>query len=94
MKETKKRRTEILIETHQLTIIRVNSKKDDLFFCPTCEKKVAVFNPTQAALIFNVSEHLLEQFSRRGQIHFMGENALCGLSLADKFKKEIRFTED
>jgi hypothetical protein len=91
---TKKRRTEITIETHNLTIIRLSNMKSNSVYCGNCGAHTAVFAEQQAALIFCVEPHELERLASSEQIHRASEFALCGNSLADYFKKEIRLIED
>lgn len=89
-----KRRTEITIETHSLTIIRMRGGKTDSAFCENCRREMQFFTPAQAALIFRVNAEFLETLLGSNQIHAVGEDAICAGSLADYFKHEIRFIED
>lgn len=94
MSESKKRRMEITIETHSLTIIRAVNGKLNSAFCEKCRVDVNVLSPAAAALIFRVSADFLETIFRSDRIHNVGENALCGDSLAGYFKQQVRFIED
>jgi hypothetical protein len=94
MYEPNKRRTEITIETHSLTIVRVRGSKIDEVFCEHCRRDVHFFTPAQAVLIFRLSANFLDALFRSNQIHAVGENAVCAASLADYFKQDIRFVED
>lgn len=94
MKQTKKQRTEITIETHSLTIIKIRNVKSESVYCDRCGRNARVLTPHEAALIFRVSKDLLSQLSGSGQIHKVGENAVCSSSLADHFKQDVRFIED
>jgi hypothetical protein len=94
MKQTKKRRTEITIETHSLTIIKIRNVKSGQVFCSRCSRDVQVLTPLHAALIFRVSNEFIADLLLTGHIHNAVENALCSVSLADHFKQEIRFLED
>ena len=90
-----KRRTEITIETHSLTIIRTRSNAQKQFvICRNCLTKTATFAAVHAALIFRVEPCELERLSQNNQIHFADDSVLCGNSLADFFKKEIRYVQD
>ena len=95
MNEMKIRRTEITIETHSLTIIRMRSNAQKQFVvCQNCRTKTATFTEAQAALIFRVEASEIERLSQNNQIHFADDSALCGNSLADFFNREIRYVED
>lgn len=95
MSETNsKRRTEITIETYNLTIIRTTGAQSDAVFCRRCQTKAAVFPLTQASLIFGVSAAELERLLQIDLIHLAVADAFCGNSLAEFFKKEIRYVED
>lgn len=94
MKKSVKKRTEITIETHQLTIIRIREGRNDLVFCKGCGLNVRSFTHDQAALIFRVKEEILDALMRANQVHTINGEAVCGASLADYFKQEIRFIED
>lgn len=94
MNETKRRRTQITIETHSLTIIKIRCAKSDLIYCPDCRINVAIFSPPHASLIFRVDGDDLECLCQNNQIHYAAREALCGNSLAVFFRREIRFLED
>jgi hypothetical protein len=85
---------QITIETHSLTIIRTRNVKASFVYCQNCRTKVATFAHTQAALIFRVDLRELERLFQINQIHFADDAALCGNSLANFFKQEIRYVED
>ena len=90
MSEQKKRRTEITIETHQLTIIRQRIKSIQ-FICPICRMETVSLLPVQAALAFQVTEAVLETLVTSNLIHSADIEGYCGNSLAEHFKKEIRW---
>lgn len=95
MDDSKKRRMEITIETHSITIIRTQSGKPKNFtYCPSCETNVAGFRHAHAALIFHVASAELERLSQSRQIHFTKTGELCGNSLAAFFNREIRYVKD
>jgi len=94
MTETNKRRTEITIETHSLTIIRIRGGKTNMAFCENCRRNAQFFTPAQAVLIFRVNAEFLDELLRSSEIHAVGKNAVCAASLAGYFKQEIRFVED
>ena len=90
-----KRRTEITIETQSLTIIKMRSNaRKEIVICQNCRTKTLIFATVHAALIFRVEAREIERLSQINQIHFAGDSALCGNSLADFFKQEIRYVED
>lgn len=95
MSEIKTRRTEITIETHSLTIIKLKAGSPANFvYCRKCRMKTAVFAQMQAALIFRVAMVEIEQLLQTNQIHINSNSGLCGNSLAGYFKQDIRFIED
>lgn len=94
MTGTNKRRTEITIETHSLTIIRMRGGAANSVFCETCRRDVQFFTPAQAVLIFRINAEFLDALFRSNQIHAVGENAVCAVSLAGYSKQDIRFVED
>jgi hypothetical protein len=94
MNETKIRRTEITIETHSLTIIKMRGGNIDAAFCETCGRNVQILTTVHAALIFGAGVEFIEALLYSNQIHAIAENAVCAASLADYFKQKIRFVED
>lgn len=84
---TRIRRTEITIETHNLTIIRTIGKPFAIF-CDRCQKAVTAFTPEQIALSFRIS--LTEVCCRieAEQIHLTskkrGTALICGNWLKEK----------
>jgi hypothetical protein len=65
-----------------------------MVYCGSCDAPTAAFAEQQAALIFRVEPRELERLALSKQIHRTSEFALCGNSLADYFKEEIRLIED
>ncbi len=94
MNKPGRRRTEITVETHSLTIIRTRGAKSDFVYCRNCRTKAAVFSRSHASLIFRVDSSELERLCQNSQIHYASADALCGDSLAGFFKKEIRYVEN
>lgn len=95
MSESKKRRTEITIETHSITIIRTrNNDKSGFVYCRNCKTNVASFRQSHAALIFRVDPSELVRLFQINLIHAADNDALCGSSLATHFNKEILYVED
>jgi hypothetical protein len=90
-----RRRTEITIETHSLTIIKIRGGKTNAAFCEICCRDAQFFTRAQAALIFRVDLEFLNALCRSNQIHAVGVNGgICAASLAGYFKQELRFVED
>ena len=94
MSELKKRRTEITIETHSLTIIKLRGVATNPVYCPACGQDALIFTVLHAALIFRVRKDFLETITRSNQIHLIAEDAVCGNSLSDYFKQKISFDEE
>lgn len=92
--EPNRRRTEITIETHSLTIIRMQNGKPGFVYCRHCRTDVTSFRHVHAALIFRVAASELERLSQSNSIHTAEDAALCGNSLADFYQQEIRYVED
>lgn len=92
--KTKKRRTEITIETRSVTIIRTGNSQADLVECATCGIAVPVFSAVNASLVFRIDAGKLALIAANGQVHSVDETRLCGHSLAAFFKQEIRYIED
>lgn len=86
MKQTKKRRLEITIETRSLTIIRLRGGNTGSGFCPECAQTVSVFTRSQASQIFEAPESLLENLFHSQNIHAADGASLCGNSLVNYFK--------
>jgi len=85
MNETTKRRTEITIETHTVTIIRTRGKA--YVFCEICQAEAEVFSPPQIASVFRLDLAEIKKLFQNNQIHFVGATEmLCGNSLADYFE--------
>jgi adenosine/AMP kinase len=89
-----KRRTEVMIETHSLTIIRIRGDKKESVFCHNCGRNVQSLAAPHAALIFIVDAELLAALLYSKQVHAVIANQICAASLADYFNRQIRFVED
>ena len=94
MSESYKRRTEITVETHSLTIIKMRNGKADFCFCQRCGENVSVFAPAHAAFIFRVQVRCLEKLSESNEIHLVNEDALCGNSLVNYYKRFYESAQD
>ena len=82
MNQKHKRQTILTIETHSLTIIRTCRGTPDLIYCRNCRIQTPTFVQLQAALILRVSLPEIERLVQTNHIHFAGDSALCGNSLA------------
>ena len=88
-----KLRTEVTIETHAVTIIRVSRRESVAAFCEICRLSVPHFSVLHSAAALQLSEAAVFQLIQNGEMHSM-ENAtgallICGGSLSD-LAKEIR----
>jgi hypothetical protein len=92
MHEQNKRRTQITIETHSITIIRTNGKSPTTF-CDCCQTNVAVFAPEQIAAFLRLT---LTEVCRRietNELHLIDTQRrialICGGSLNNTTKTEF-----
>jgi hypothetical protein len=82
----KTRRTEITIETHEITITRKGGNQRDAF-CPGCKSTVTVFRHEEIAQLIQRSIGEVQDMLEKGDIHFInvsGESLVCGTSLGIK----------
>jgi hypothetical protein len=68
--------------------------KPGFVYCRHCRADVSSFRHAHAALIFRVEPWELERLFQSNRIHYADDSALCGNSLAEYFKQEIRYVED
>lgn len=81
---TNKRRTEITVETHTITIMRTRNAKS--VYCEICRAEVQVFSLPEIISGFCLENAEINQLSLAGKIHFVGlTEMLCGNSIADYF---------
>lgn len=103
MPTDKTRRTEILIETHEVSVIRLAGKSQTLV-CRTCGGLVYAFTAEQAAQVLNLSSSELEKLKQDRSIHSVDEatpHLFCGVSIGtssssierQKHQQEIRNDE-
>ncbi len=82
---TNKKRTEITVETHQVTIIR--TRDASMVYCEVCRANVRVFSPPQIVSVFHLNFEEIKQLFLDDQIHFVGlTETICGNSLTDYFE--------
>jgi hypothetical protein len=88
MTETKRKRV-ITIETWQRTVIR--QSLSETLWCEFCGAQVEMFTPEQAAIIFDLDFHKINQGIENGSLHFMkvenGSLFLCLNSLKKKLNR-------
>jgi hypothetical protein len=84
--KAKRRPTEITIETHEITIIRVSTRQTTTAFCRDCQANVEHFSVARAAAVLKISETSLFRLVEDGKIHSTetaaGRLLVCGNSLA------------
>jgi hypothetical protein len=85
MSGRKKDRTQITVETHEVTTVRMRNGWPGLRYCSVCGQGVCGLSRTQAAAIFEVGEHLLGELFDSKQIHEIEDAAICGNSLSKYF---------
>ena len=81
-----KRQTEITIETHEITIIRVGTHQTTTVFCAECRTRLKHFSVARAAAVLKISETAIFRLVEGGQVHSTetaaGRLLVCGTSLA------------
>ena len=87
-------RTEIRIETRTTVIIRTSAGGLRRAFCDRCCGETADIPMPNAALIFGSNEDELDLLQAAGDLHLTSLGGLCGMSLAQRFNKDIREIED
>jgi hypothetical protein len=78
------RRTEIILETHELTVIRKRSGINR--FCVSCRRFVPTFTHEELLMLFRMDAAKISSFEVSGELHFVGnrtglEPLVCGDSL-------------
>lgn len=82
----KTRRTEITIETHEITIIR-KGENQSVAFCRDCKANVTVFRLGEIAQLIQRSIGDVQDILEKGDFHFIevsGDSLVCGTSLGIK----------
>ena len=82
-------KTEITIETHTTTVIRMTSGGFTQAFCRSCGADSPDLSLNDAAAILGVSRSELTLFTESGDIHITDRGGLCGRSLAEHSKLGI-----
>lgn len=87
MKVNKKRRLEIMIETHKVTIVRISENSLPVH-CEICRKSVAALTVNQVAELVGLSIAEISNSLETGDLHSIRENRetalICGKSLEKK----------
>lgn len=85
MSEKKERRTSILIEKHEITIIRKKSAGQQVF-CEKCLESVSAFTPEKICEIFRIDLAEVIDSIKNNKFHPVESNPkmICGNSLKDK----------
>jgi hypothetical protein len=80
-----KRSMEITVETHAVTVIRINRRQTVTIFCDICRKPISHFSVFHAAAAMKLSETAVFRLAERGRVHSMenstGSLFICGNSL-------------
>lgn len=89
MTSPKKHRTEILIETHTVTIIRTRGK-DFSTQCRNCQKSSKAVSIEQSAALLDTNVQTVRSLIRTGELHFLqiahGDAlpVVCGNSIGER----------
>lgn len=82
-----KRRTEITMETHEVTIIRLRENQSPTRFCRACRASVRHLPIARAALFLGISETAAFRLVENNQVHSAESDAgallICQNSLSD-----------
>lgn len=89
-----KRRTEISIETHSVTVIRTSRNGGGLVHCSTCGRGVRQLTRHQASVVFGVNSETVDRLAADLAVHQTDESQLCGMSLIEHFGGDVRFVTE
>ncbi len=90
MDEPKRKRTEITIETISVTTIKTRGITLQQIYCSQCGRNSQPFDETQAASILSSDRRTIDEMCGDGQIHRLGDDGLCGNSLATRIEDLAR----
>ena len=95
MEIPKKRRTEITIETHNVTIIRTRGKNFSAD-CEQCKKNTAAVTVEQFAALLNTTAPTVYSLIQTGELHFLTVSGSPALPLVcgNSFGENSRFILD
>jgi hypothetical protein len=92
-----KRRTEITMETHEITIIRFAQRQKLPIFCEACRAYVPHLSVAQASSVLPLSKAEISRLIASKQIHLTknagGDEQLCGKSLSALTREINRETD-
>ena len=82
------RKTQITIETHSITIIRMSGKQNSVR-CENCQKNVQAFASREIADALRLSGEDIEALRQTGEIHAVASNnkMVCGNSFAEVLRR-------
>ncbi len=86
MKKTK-RRTEIQIESHEITIIRTASGTT-FIYCGQCARRVAAFTPEQVSAFLRMTLTDVCDFIKNAKFHLVGKEHGIALVCGDSLNKD------
>lgn len=79
-------KTEIELETHELTIIRVQRSQTITAFCRKCEQEVLHLTIARTAAVLQISEKEVFHLSEKEKVHSLETTAgvllVCGNSIS------------
>lgn len=82
---------EITVETHAVTVIRINRRQTVTIFCDICRKPIFHFSVVHAAATLRLSETTIFRLSESGRLHSTenvgGSLLICSDSLATLAKQ-------
>lgn len=91
-----KKRTKIIIETHQVQIIR-RGKLSVQAWCPQCSATVPMLTPEEAAALAQVTTRTIYRLAEAGELHFTetleGALLICLSSYTNSIKQGENFDE-
>lgn len=91
MKKNIRRRTEMFIETHEITIIRTGSGRQTAF-CEICQTSVSFFSPEQIAVLLKINLDEVCGLIETKKFHLTGQHRfafVCANSFNDKSKHSL-----
>jgi|SRR5215468_456431 len=91
------RRTEIILETHEVTVIRRRTERSHRF-CTSCQAVVPTFTTEEASTLLRIEAEQISSLEKSAQVHFVAELTgpeprICGCSgnqLNTKKQEEIK----
>lgn len=82
-----RKRTETIIETHEVWVIRRQGSAGPAAMCATCEARPPMAKPAEAARLAGVNTRTVYRWVEAGRVHFIevpeGDLFVCLASLPD-----------